>query len=90
MATVTLGHGQVGVINKPTTHNSPNGIAHSISDITGTDETRSTIKAERSAFKLDYADWLAEYKRSSSPDAYDGTFTSVDGSSSVNVAYADE
>ena len=89
MATVTLGHGQT-TLNKPTNAHSPNGIAHSISNITGTDETRTTIKAERAAFKLDYADWLAEYKRGSSPSAYDGTFTSVDGSSAVNVAYADE
>ena len=46
MATVTLGNHQTG-LNKPTSPASPNGIAHSVSDITGTDGTRTNVKSER-------------------------------------------
>ncbi len=94
MATVTLGNHQTG-LNKPTRPSDPNGIAHSVSNITGTDGLRTTTKSERHAFKADWAafvlDWKTKYIAGDSlPAAYNGTFTSVDGSSSVNVDYADE
>ena len=89
MPTVTLGNHQTG-LNKPTSPASPNGIAHSVSDITGTDDTRTNVKSERGKFKLDWAAWVADYKANGFSAAYDGTFTSVDGSSAVNVDYADE
>ena len=102
MPTVTLGNHQTG-LNKPTTPHSPNGIAHSVSDITGTDGLRTNIKSERAKFKLDYSAWVTAWKTNflagnsdgfaddtAASGPYDGTFTSVDGSSSVNVDYADE
>ena len=94
MATLTL-HSTQSTLNKPTNPHSPNGIAHSQSNITGTDGLRADVKSERAAFKADYALWVASWKTayragSSLPAAYDGTFTSVDGSSSINLAYADE
>ena len=89
MPTVPLGNHQTA-LNKPTTPSSPNGIAHSVSDITGTDGTRTNVKSERAKFKLDWAAWVADYRLNGFSAAYDGTFTSVDGSSSVNVDYADE
>ena len=45
--------------NKPITPQSPNGIAHSTCDITGTDGLVTTVKAERAAMKLDWAAWVA-------------------------------
>tara|TARA_E500000331_G_scaffold268529_1_gene259886 strand:+ start:263 stop:547 length:285 start_codon:yes stop_codon:yes gene_type:complete len=94
MATVTL-HSTQSSLNKPTRPSDPNGIAHSVSNITGTDGLRTNIKAERAAFKADWAafvlDWKTKYIAGDSlPSAYNGTFTSVDGSSAVNVDYADE
>ena len=89
MPTVTL-HSTQSNLNKPTNPHSPNGIAHSVSDITGTDGLRTTVKSERAKFKLDWAAWVADYKANGFTAAYDGTFTSVDGSSAVNVEYADE
>ena len=81
--------------NKPITPQSPNGIAHSTCDITGTDGLVTTVKAERAAMKLDWAAWVADWKTKykagdSLPAAYDGTFTSVDGSTAINIDYADE
>ena len=81
--------------NKPTTPQKPNGIAHMTNDITGTDGKLETQKAERHAAKADWvawvADWKTKYKAGDSlPAAYDGTFTSVDGSTAVNLSYADE
>ncbi len=76
--------------NKPTTPHSPNGIAHSTCDITGTDGLINTVKAERGKFKLDWAAWVADYKANGFTAAYDGTFTSADGSTAVNVTYEDE
>ena len=76
--------------NKPTTPSKPNGIAHSTCDITGTDGLVTTVKAERAKFKLDWAAWVADYKANGFTAAYDGTFTSVDGSTAVNADYADE
>ena len=52
MATVTL-HSTQTTLNKPITPHSPNGIAHSVSDITGTDGLRVNIKSERAKFNLD-------------------------------------
>ena len=102
MATVTLGNHQTG-LNKPTTPHSPNGIAHSVSDITGTDGLRANIKSERAKFKLDYSAWVTAWKTNflagnsdgfaddtAASEAYNGTFTSVDGSTAANVDYADE
>ena len=102
MATVTL-HATQSTLNKPVTPHSPNGIAHSQSNITGTDGLRTDVKSERAKFKLDYSAWVASWKTNflagnsdgfaegtAAAAAYDGTFTSVDGSSSVNVDYADE
>ena len=81
--------------NKPITPRSPNGIAHSTCDVTGTDGLVTTVKAERAAMKLDWAAWVASWKTaykagSSLPAAYNGTFTSVDGSTAINLDYADE
>ena len=102
MATVTL-HSTQSTLNKPITPHSPNGIAHSQSKITGTDGLRTDVKSERAKFKLDYSAWVTSWKTNflagnsdgfaddtAASAAYDGTFTSVDGSSSVNVDYADE
>jgi len=94
MATLTLGNHQTAV-NKPTSPSMPNGIAHSVSDITGTDGLRVDVKSERAAFKADWAAWVLDYKTKlragdSLPAAYDATFTSVDGSSAINMDYADE
>ena len=89
--------------NKPITPRSPNGIAHSTCDVTGTDGLVTTVKAERAAMKLDWAAWVASRKSNfqageadgfkggtTAAAAYDGTFTSVDGSTAVNVSYEDE
>jgi len=89
--------------NKPITPRSPNGIAHSTCDVTGTDGLVTTVKAERAAMKLDWAAWVASWKSNfqggeadgfkggtTAAAAYDGTFTSVDGSTAVNVSYEDE
>ena len=102
MATVTL-HSTQSDLNKPTTPHSPNGIAHSVSDITGTDGLRVDIKSERAKFKLDYSAWVTAWKTNflagnsdgfaedtAASEAYNGTFVSVDGSTNVNVDYADE
>ena len=85
--------------NKPTTPQKPNGIAHMTNDVVGDSEDLAsqltTKKAERTAAKADWvawvADWKTKYKAGDSlPAAYDGTFTSVDGSTAVNLSYADE
>ena len=81
--------------NKPTTPQKPNGIAHMTTTITGTDGLITTVKAERATMKADWAAWVADWKTKykagdSLPAAYDGTFTSVDGSTAVNLSYADE
>ena len=73
------------------------------SDITGTDGLRTTTKSERHAFKADYVLWRTAWRTNflagnsdgfaddtNASGAYDGTFTSVDGSTAVNVDYADE
>ena len=94
MADLTLSAHQ-STLNKPTTPHSPNGIAHSQADITGTDLLRVNVKSERAAFKADWVAWVASWKTaykagSSLPAAYNGTFTSVDGSTAINLDYADE
>ncbi len=94
MATLTL-HATQSTLNKPTSPSSPNGIAHSQANITGTDGLRVDVKSERAAFKADWAAWVLDYKTKlragdSLPAAYDATFTSVDGSSAINMDYADE
>ena len=94
MADLTL-HSTQSTLNKPTTPSSPNGIAHSQADITGTDGLRVDVKSERAAFKADWAayvlDWKTKYRACDSlPAAYDATFTSVDGSSAIDMDYADE
>ena len=81
--------------NKPTTPQKPNGIAHMTTTITGTDGLVTTVKAERATMKADWvawvADWKTKYKAGDSlPSAYDCTFTSVDGSTAINIDYADE
>ncbi len=85
--------------NKPTTPQKPNGIAHMTNDVVGDSEDLAsqltTKKAERHAAKADWAVWVADWKTKykagdSLPAAYDGTFTSVDGSTAVNLSYADE
>ena len=81
--------------NKPTTPQKPNGIAHMTTTITGTDGLITTVKAERATMKADWAAWVADWKTKykagdSLPAAYDGTFTSVDGSTAINIDYADE
>ena len=81
--------------NKPTTPQKPNGIAHMTTTITGTDGLVTTVKAERATMKADWAAWVADWKTKykagdSLPAAYDGTFTSVDGSTAINIDYADE
>ena len=81
--------------NKPTTPQKPNGIAHMTTTVTGTDGKITTVKAERPAMKADWATWVADWKTKykagdSLPAAYDGTFTSVDGSTAINIDYADE
>ena len=81
--------------NKPTTPQKPNGIAHMTTTITGTDGLITTVKAERATIKADWAAWVADWKTKykagdSLPAAYDGTFTSVDGSTAINIDYADE
>ena len=81
--------------NKPTNPQKPNGIAHMTTTITGTDGLITTVKAERATMKADWAAWVADWKTKykagdSLPAAYDGTFTSVDGSTAINIAYADE
>ena len=53
------------------------------------------MKSERAAFKADWAAWVLDWKTKyragdSLPAAYDGTFTSVDGSTAINLDYADE
>ena len=71
--------------------------------MTGTDGLVTTVKAERAAMKLDWAAWVASWKSNfqageadgfkggtTAAAAYDGTFTSVDGSTAVNVSYEDE
>ena len=92
MATLTL-HATQSTLNKPTTPSSPNGKAQS--NITGTDGLRVDVKSERAAFKADWAAWVLDWKTKyragdSLPAAYDATFTSVDGSSAINMDYADE
>ena len=94
MATLTL-HATQSTLNKPTSPSSPNGIAHSQANITGTDGLRVDVKSERAAFKADWAayvlDWKTKYRAGDSlPAAYDATFTSVDGSSAIVMDYADE
>ena len=102
MASLTV-HATQSTINKPVTPHSPNGIAHSVSDITGTDGLRTTTKSERHAFKADYVLWRTAWRTNflagnsdgfaddtNASEAYNGTFTSVDGSTAVNVDYADE
>lgn len=94
MADLTL-HSTQSTLNKPTTPSSPNGIARSQADITGTDGLRVDVKSERAAFKADWAAWVLDWKTKyragdSLPAAYDGTFTSVDGSTAINLDYADE
>ena len=94
MAILTL-HVTQSTLNQPTSPSSPNGIAHSQSDITGTDGLRVDVKSERAAFKADWAALVLDYKTKlragdSLPAAYDATFTSVDGSSAINMDYADE
>ena len=95
MADLTLSAHQ-STLNKPTRPSSPNGgIAHSQADITGTDLLRVNVKSERAAFKADWVAWVASWKTaykagSSLPAAYNGTFTSVDGSTAINLDYADE
>ena len=94
MATLTL-HATQSTLNKPTSPSSPNGIAHSQANITGTDGLRVDVKSERAAFKADWAayvlDWKTKYRAGDSlPAAYDATFTSVDGSSAIDMDYADE
>ena len=102
MASITV-HATQSTINKPITPHAPNGIAHSVSGITGTDGLLTTVKAERAAMKLDYAAWVAAWKTNylageadgfaadtDAAAAYDGTFTSTDGSTSLTFdAYAD-
>ena len=102
MASLTV-HATQSTINKPTTPHSPNGIAHAVSEITGTDGLQTTVKAERHAMKADYALWVASWKENfrggdadglksgtTAAAAYDGTFTSADGSTAVTFdAYAD-
>ena len=102
MASLTI-HATQSTINKPITPHSPNGIAHAVSEITGTDGLLTTVKAERHAMKADYAAWVASWKTNflagnsdgfaddtAASAAYDGTFTSADGSTAVTFdAYAD-
>ena len=85
--------------NKPTSPQKPNGIAHMTNDVVGSSDNISsqltTRKAERHAAKADWALFCAAWKTAhksggSLPAAYDGTFTSVDGSTAVNLQYADE
>ena len=102
MATVTL-HSTQTTLHKPITPHSPNGIAHSVSDITGTDGLRVDIKSERAKFKLEYSAWVTAWKTNflagnsdgfaddtDASEDYNGTFVSVDGSTNVNGDYADE
>jgi hypothetical protein len=64
----------VPVPNKPVTKYDPNAIA------------RITPKASRAAAKLDYAAWVAGGMAS----PYDGTYIDIDGSTAVDLVYADE